>query len=100
MVWPDLFEFMTRRDPNFAANAIGVPDQAIALVETNCEVKLPSVYVDFLRAAGEDPDRYTPWGIGQDTDFYELVKLLPDRRYPTTQYWRMTRHIDLSLIHI
>ncbi len=97
MDWQRVFEFMTARGRKFATRAIGVPPEAIAMVEENCEVKLPQTYVDFLLSAGEDPDRFTPFGIGQDTDFYELVKLLPTERYPCTQYWRITRHVDTSV---
>ncbi len=97
MDWKSVFEFMAVRARKFEKAAIGVPQEAIATVEENCEVKLPQFYVDFLKSVGEDPDRFTPFGIGQDTDFYELVKLLPTERYPCEKYWRITRHIDTSV---
>ena len=97
MDWHALFDFMSARGRTFAQRAIGVPADAVSMVEHNCGVQLPTFYVDFLKSAGEDPDRFTPFGPGQDTDFYELVKLLPTERYPCERYWRITRHIDTSV---
>lgn len=91
MAWSDIFAFMCARDEGFAQAVVPVPRDAIATLQRELGITLPSMYVELLATMGKSAAGYHPFGPTQDHDFYRLVELLPPKYYPVTEYFKVTR---------
>lgn len=91
MAWRDIFAFMCARDEGFARAVVPVPRDAIATLQHELGITLPTMYVELLATMGESAGRYHPFGPTQDHNFYRLVELLPPKYYPVTEYFKVTR---------
>lgn len=91
MAWSDIFAFMCTRDEGFARAIVPVPRDAIATLQRELGITLPTMYVELLASMGESAAGYHPFGPTQDHNFYRLVELLPPKYHPVTEYFKVTR---------
>lgn len=98
MAWADIAAFLASREPGLPRAVRPVPRDVVAVVERECGVTLPAMYVELLTTLGADAAGYHPFGPTQDHDFYRLVQQLPARYYPGRDYFKVSRciHADIE----
>lgn len=94
MNWQALMDYIRAKDPALAASFRGVSRREIAACETEHAVTLPSSYVEFLLAMGEDSGGLRPFGPTQEHAFSELVATLPADDYPGDRFFKVAFEAD------
>jgi hypothetical protein len=89
-------EFITRRDAEIANSCAGVARSQIEAIERQCEIALPSNYVNFLQTMGESSGGLNLFGFTYAHQFSRLIRQLPSTSDLTQRYFRVAMESDPS----
>src|SRR5262245_21935844 len=92
--WSAILEFIARRDVEIANSCAGVARSQIEAIESQCEIALPSNYVNFLQTMGESSGGLNLFGFTYAHQFSRLVRQLPSTSDLTQRYFRVAMESD------
>lgn len=86
--WKMIHDYIVRRDPSFEQSRTPIDVEVIETVQESCGVTFPSVYVDFLVAAGESSGAYHPFDEIHCANFFDIVeRISKGTLFALEAYW-------------
>lgn len=85
--WSNIFAFIVEREPGFPAIIEGVSQEEIDTCQRELGIIFPAAYIQFITTMGADTGRYHPFGPKMDTNFYRLLRQVPNEDYDVREYF-------------